>query len=66
MEFTIARMSCGACARAVTNAVQGVDPAAKVDVDLGDKRVSIDTAAQKEDVRRAIEQAGYEILSDAA
>lgn len=59
MEITVRGMSCGPCARAVTNAVHSVDPNAEVKVDLGTKRVAIDTTAQLAQLAAAIENAGY-------
>jgi copper chaperone len=59
MEITVRGMSCGPCARAVTNAVHSVDPNAQVKVDLETKRVAIDTTAQLAQLAEAIENAGY-------
>lgn len=59
MEITVRGMSCGPCARAVTNAVHSVDPNAEVKVDLGTKRVAIDTTARLAQLAAAIENAGY-------
>ncbi|HRG14679.1 MAG TPA: heavy-metal-associated domain-containing protein [Pseudomonadota bacterium] len=39
MQFEVDNMSCGHCARTITKALQRLDPAAKVDVDLATKRV---------------------------
>ncbi|HYC66467.1 MAG TPA: heavy-metal-associated domain-containing protein [Reyranellaceae bacterium] len=61
MNITVPGMSCGPCARAVTNAVKSVDPAAEVEIDLGTKRVAIDTGSDAEQVKAAIEQAGYKV-----
>ena len=61
MDITVPGMSCGPCARAVTNAVQSVDPSAEVAIDLETKRVSIETAAAADQVKAAIEQAGYKV-----
>lgn len=59
--FNVQGMTCGGCARAVSNAVQRVDPAASVDVDLGAKRVAIDSSADPDRLKAAIEEAGYEV-----
>jgi len=59
LEFDIATLSCGHCARAVTEAVHEVDPQAKVEVDLGTKHVKVDTAADSARVRSALVEAGY-------
>lgn len=66
MEIIVPGMSCGPCARAVTNAVQSVDPAAAVEIDLSTKRVAIATTAEAERVCSAIEQAGYKVDTPAA
>jgi copper chaperone len=59
LEFTITSLSCGHCARAVTEAVHGVDPDARVDVDLGGKRVKVETSAAQDHVVAALVEAGY-------
>jgi copper chaperone len=43
ITLTIPDISCGHCARAVTTAIQGVDASAKVEVDVGSKRVMIES-----------------------
>lgn len=59
LEFDIANLSCGHCARAVTEAVHEVDPAAQVDVDLGRKHVRVATQAARDRVVAALVEAGY-------
>ncbi|HNU10702.1 MAG TPA: heavy-metal-associated domain-containing protein [Rubrivivax sp.] len=59
LEYDIAKLSCGHCVRAVTEAVQEVDPAAQVQVDLARKHVSIQTQAEAERVLAALVEAGY-------
>jgi copper chaperone len=54
-------MSCGHCIRAVTNAIQGLDQAAKVDVDLAAKRVVAQTSLPRADVMRAVEEEGFAV-----
>ena len=54
-------MSCGHCIRAVTNAIQGLDQAAKVDVDLAGKRVVAQTSLPRADVVRAVEEEGFAV-----
>jgi copper chaperone len=51
---------------AVTKAVQGIDAAAKVDVDLTQRKVSVESSAPLERVSAAIEDAGYPVFSKAA
>ncbi len=59
LEFDIANLSCGHCARAVTEAVLELDPAAQVEVDLPTRHVRVDTQADRERVAAALAQAGY-------
>ncbi|PWG01958.1 heavy-metal-associated domain-containing protein [Sphingosinicella humi] len=61
INFRVLGMTCGGCARAVTNAVQRVDENAKVDVDLGAKRVSVQSSADPKLFESAIGDAGYEV-----
>lgn len=66
VELTVPGMSCGPCARAVTGAVQGVDPNAKVDIDLGTKLVTIESGADVAVIATAIEEAGYKVEREPA
>lgn len=59
LEFDIAALSCGHCARAVTEAVHEVDPAAQVQVDLATKHVTVNTQAERAQVVAALAEAGY-------
>lgn len=65
-KFQVEEMSCGHCVAAVTRAVQEVDPAAVVRVDLAAKRVEIDSAAQADRLREAIVEAGYPVTGTAS
>ena len=60
IKFSVPDMSCGHCAKAVTEAVHSVDPDASVDVDLRTKLVSVDSAAEKIALSAAIREAGYD------
>ncbi|RIX27443.1 heavy-metal-associated domain-containing protein [Sphingomonas edaphi] len=59
--LTVRGMSCGPCARAVTGAIQRVDPDANVDIDLATKRVEIVSSAKVEEIAASIEAAGYRV-----
>ena len=59
LEFDITTLSCGHCVRAVTEAVQELDPAAQVEVDLGTKHVRVQTGAERDRVVAALVDAGY-------
>lgn len=62
MELIVEGMSCGHCVRAVTRAVESLDPGAKVEVDLGTGRVRVEGTPSEAAVRGAIEAAGYRVL----
>jgi Cu+-exporting ATPase len=61
-ELTVDGMSCGHCVGRVTKSVQGVDQAAKVDVDLATKKVKVDSSADLDKIAAAIDEAGYPVL----
>ncbi len=59
--FSVEGMSCGNCVSAVTRAVQQVDAAASVQVDLSTQTVAVTSGAATDAVKAAIEQAGYPV-----
>jgi copper chaperone len=59
MEFILPTMTCGHCVKAVTEAVQALDPLATVVVDLPEKKVQVQTAQSVVEVREALLEAGY-------
>jgi copper chaperone len=59
-RYKIEDMTCGHCASAVEKAIHGVDPAAAVNVDLGAKEVSVETAANTAAIAQALKAAGYD------
>ncbi len=60
-QLTVEDMSCGHCVGRVTKAVQGVDAAARVEIDLPAKRVTIDSGAGLDEIVAAIDAAGYPV-----
>ena len=64
-ELKVDGMTCGGCAASVKRALQALDANANVDVDLPSKTVKVDTAAQLDTVKSAVEDAGYDVLSAA-
>ena len=61
ITFSVTGMTCGGCARAVTNALHEVDPAASVEVDLGARKVAVTSTASADRLQSAIEEAGYQV-----
>ena len=59
IEFKVDDMTCGHCASTITRAVRDVDSASKCEIDLGDKRVRIQSSLSADDFKSAIEGAGY-------
>jgi Cu+-exporting ATPase len=60
-ELTVEDMTCKHCVGRVTKAVQEIDQAAKVDIDLPTKKVKIDSSADLERIAKAIDEAGYPV-----
>lgn len=59
MQFHLDDMSCGGCARSVTQAVKTLDAEAQVSADLPTRRVDITTTAPREQVIAALREAGF-------
>ncbi len=59
LEFDIQSMTCSHCASVVTQAVKATDPDAKVDVDLAERKVRVETKAPREPIAAALSEAGY-------
>ena len=57
--FHVPNLTCGGCAKAVTSAIQKLDPEARVDVDVGRREVRAETAASEDALLRALEARGY-------
>ena len=62
-EYTVVGMTCGHCVSSVTEEVTALDGVRDVDVDLqtGQLRVDSDRTVSRDDVRTAVEVAGYEL-----
>jgi len=59
-SFEVKDMTCGHCISTITQAVKGVDPGAKVQIDLATHRVTVDpTTADAAALSNAIQQAGF-------
>ncbi|MDB5370265.1 MAG: heavy metal transport/detoxification protein [Roseomonas sp.] len=59
IELKVGGMSCGHCARAVTQAIRAMDPAAEVRVDVAGGTVRAVTALPRARVAQAIAEEGY-------
>lgn len=63
--YTVHGMTCGGCAKSVTNAIQTAAPGAQVDVDLEAKTVTVEGAIE-DAVRQAVADAGFEFIGRTA
>ena len=59
IEFTVNDMTCGHCASSITRAVKDVDGASRCEVDLGAKKVRIESTRAADEFKAAIEEAGF-------
>jgi len=59
--FNVQGMSCGHCVKAITTAVQALDPAASVRADLAAREVGVESALSADQVIAAIREEGYEV-----
>lgn len=62
--YSVLGMSCGGCAKSVTNAILDAAPGAKVEVDLDAKAVTVQ-GADEPAVKAAVEDAGFEFAGKA-
>lgn len=60
IELNIPAIHCGGCAKTVTRLVGEIDPAARVDIDVDSKRVSIETDASRDAIVARLAEAGFE------
>ena len=62
-QFIVEDMTCGHCVASVTKAVQAVDPAAQVTIDLASKKVTVGSSFDVQKISAAIVDAGYPVSS---
>jgi len=65
MEFTVADMSCGGCASAISRAITKLDATARVQVDVAAKLVKVESLLEQGQVASAIEGAGFHPIPNA-
>ncbi len=59
LEFKIPTMSCGHCVGVITKLLQQSDAQARVEVDLPNHTVRVESTAEREMLVAALSQAGY-------
>ena len=60
-QFEVQGMTCGHCERAVTSAIQQLDPQAQVLIDRAQNRVDVDSSQPREALAAAIAEEGYQV-----
>jgi len=61
-QFKVSGMSCGHCVRAVTQAIQALDQATRVEVDLAAGLVHVESSLDAAQIQAAIREEGYEVV----
>jgi copper chaperone len=64
IEFQVEGMSCQHCAAAVTKAIQAHDASARVQVDLAQGRVAVESVQDANVLQAAIDEAGYNVKGE--
>ena len=59
IELNVPNITCDQCATTIKRAVKGVDEGARCDVDVGAKRVRLDSPYPVADFIEALEEVGY-------
>ena len=59
--FTVTGMTCSHCEKAVTRALQTVDPQAQVQIDRLQNRVQVESTQSREALAQAIVEEGYAV-----
>lgn len=60
-QFEVQGMTCGHCERAVTAAIQALDPQANVQIDRSQHRVTVESNQPREALAAAIAEEGYSV-----
>ncbi|MFM1908021.1 MAG: hypothetical protein RLZZ591_1698 [Pseudomonadota bacterium] len=60
-ELIVTGMTCGHCEKAVTKALQNLDPAAKITIDRNRNLVTIESDQPIIELAKAITDAGYNV-----
>ena len=61
--FQVTGMTCGHCEKAVTRAIQQIDPQAEVQIDRSQNKVDVQSQQPREALARAIAEEGYAVAA---
>ena len=59
MQFHVENMTCGSCVKHITQAINAIDSNAKVDVNIADKKVTVDSITSAQAIEAALAEDGY-------
>ncbi|MFW3616332.1 heavy-metal-associated domain-containing protein [Billgrantia antri] len=59
LKLNVPDMSCNHCVSVISAAVKSVDSTARLEFDLAQRQVKVETTATDEAIQAAIEEAGY-------
>lgn len=62
MQLQVPKIACASCVETVTKAVHSLDPNARIEVDIKNKIVNVETQKPETAVREAIASAGYPVV----
>ncbi|CAI2408493.1 heavy-metal-associated domain-containing protein [Serratia liquefaciens] len=63
-RFYIPNMTCGGCAKSVTQALLSIDAQAHIETDPAARQVKVDSAMDENDFLAALREAGYPARED--
>jgi copper chaperone len=58
-QFNVPDMTCGHCVSTITKAVKSDDPKAKVEINLEQHLVKVESALSQDEIAQQIAEAGY-------
>ena len=63
LEYQVTGMTCGHCEKAVTRALQQVDPQAQIAIDRAQNSVQVESNQPREALAHAIAEEGYAVAA---
>lgn len=58
-KYKVEKMNCMSCFRNIDDAIKEADVGAKLEVDINEKTVSVETTLTSDQVKELIDEAGY-------
>lgn len=66
LKFKVPEISCDHCKETIEREVASLDGVARVEVDIGDKQVTVEGSPARDAVVAAIDRAGYKVVDTTA